>query len=48
VDRVHEAGMYTARWNGKDDAGRSVGSGAYFYRLRSPGFSDAKKLILLK
>jgi hypothetical protein len=48
VDRVHEAGMYTARWNGKDDAGRSVGSGAYFYRLRSPVFSDAKKLFLLK
>ena len=48
VDRVHDAGDHTARWNGTDDAGRPVGSGAYFYRLRAPGFSAARKLILLK
>jgi hypothetical protein len=48
VDRVHEAGTYSVRWNGTDDDGKPVGSGAYFYRLRAPGATDARKLILLK
>ena len=48
VNKVQPAGEYTARWNGIDDQGRPVPSGAYFYRLESLGFADSKKLILLR
>ena len=48
VDRVQGPGAYVERWNGTDDQGRPLSSGAYFYRLESEGFQDAKKLILLR
>lgn len=35
VDREVAAGSHLVRWDGTDDAGRAVGSGRYFYRLRS-------------
>ena len=31
------AGSHALTWNGLDDAGRDVGNGAYFYRLRATG-----------
>jgi hypothetical protein len=48
VDRVQVAGAHAERWNGTDDRGRPLPSGAYFYRLESEGFLDSKKLILLR
>ncbi len=48
VSRVHGPGVYTARWNGTDDHGRPLSSGAYFYRLESQNFQESKKLILLR
>jgi hypothetical protein len=48
VDRVQVAGDHVARWNGTDDQGRTLPSGAYFYRFEAEGFLDARKLILLK
>ncbi len=48
VDRVQPAGEHMERWNGTDDHGRPLPSGAYFYRLESDGFQDSRKLILLR
>jgi flagellar hook capping protein FlgD len=48
VNGPHTPGNYTVRWDGKDDQGRGLGSGVYFYRIETAGFRDAKKLILLK
>ena len=49
VNGPHTPGDYTVRWDGKDDQGRGLGSGVYFYRIQTgSGFRDAKKLILLK
>jgi hypothetical protein len=48
VDRVQPTGEYAERWNGTDDQGRPLPSGAYFYRLESQGFVDSRKLILLR
>ncbi|HET9252599.1 MAG TPA: FlgD immunoglobulin-like domain containing protein [Candidatus Eisenbacteria bacterium] len=35
VDRHVPAGSHVVRWDGRDDRGRSLGSGRYFYRLRT-------------
>jgi flagellar hook assembly protein FlgD len=37
------------RWDGKDDAGRRLSSGVYFYKMESAsGATEAKKLLMLK
>ena len=48
VDAEHDPGVYSKRWDGTDDSGRPLASGAYFYRFRADGKSESKKLILLK
>ena len=35
-------------WNGKDDNGKAVGSGVYFYKLQTPSKSYVRKCMLLK
>lgn len=49
VEGHHAAGAYTVRWDGRDDHGRRLASGVYFYKLETPsGATDSKKLIMLK
>jgi len=42
------AGDHVALWNGRDDSGRPVASGIYFSRLFVDGWSEARKMVLLK
>jgi flagellar hook assembly protein FlgD len=42
------AGTYNLLWDGKDDNGQSVTSGAYIYRVISGGSAITKKMMLLK
>ena len=42
------AGEHSVVWNGRDDGGVQVGSGIYFYRMTSGGYSTTKKMVLLK
>ncbi|GAB4321512.1 MAG: hypothetical protein Kow0074_12530 [Candidatus Zixiibacteriota bacterium] len=47
-DGYQEAGRYSAVWDGRDRNGHSVASGIYFYRLTTPSFQAARKMVLLK
>ena len=46
------AGPHQVRWNGRDDAGATVSSGIYFYRLQARGaagdFTLRRRMLLLK
>jgi len=42
------AGRHEEVWYGRDDAGRPVPSGVYFYRLQTRDFTDSKRMVLLK
>jgi hypothetical protein len=37
-----EAGRYTRTWQGRDDTGRAVASGVYFYKLSGNGFTQTR------
>lgn len=47
-DGTLSAGRHEVRWNGTDQAGRPVASGAYFYRLSAGGAVLTGKMFLLK
>lgn len=41
-------GRHEVMWDGTNEAGMQVASGTYVYRLHSQGFSEARKMLLLK
>jgi hypothetical protein len=43
-----ERGMHSVSWAGRDAAGREVGSGMYFLRLRAGKDIRSRKMILLR
>lgn len=43
-----EAGNHSIEWNGKDNRNKSVGSGLYFYQLKSESFSQIRKMVVIK
>ena len=48
LNKQLQAGEYSVNWDGKSDDGRPMASGIYFYNLRSDGFEDSKKMVILK
>ncbi len=48
VDRFEPAGTRTTTWNGRDDNGRGVSSGVYFYRVEVDGVSRTRQMVFLK
>lgn len=48
VDEPRDAGSFTATWDGTDASGRRVASGVYLYRIQAGGFSDTRRMLLLK
>jgi hypothetical protein len=48
VDEDQEAGEKSVNWDGKDDLGKEVATGIYFYHIKAGDFSTVKKMILLK
>lgn len=43
-----EAGVYTLRWDGTDDAGYQLASGLYLYRLTAGAETTTRRLMLLR
>jgi len=48
VNEHRPAGYYSVQWDGRDDFGKSLGSGIYFYRIKAGTFLKTNKMILLK
>jgi len=48
ANRVYETGTHRVVWNGDDSTGRAVGSGVYFYRMTTDGYSKTQKMLLMK
>jgi hypothetical protein len=48
VSSQKRSGNYTVSWNGRDESGRSLPSGVYFYRLVTGGETLTRKMILAK
>ncbi len=48
VDDKVVQGHHAAIWDGTDNKGKTVASGAYYYRLSAPGFTQNRKMVLLK
>ncbi len=48
VDDVRAAGAYRVLWDGKNAAGLTVASGVYVYQIKTPNFTNAKKMMLIR
>jgi hypothetical protein len=48
IDTTYPAGKYWTHWDGKDDSGKLCSAGVYIISIKSEGFKDEKKIILVK
>lgn len=48
VDGVRQTGRHSIQWDGMNDAGHTVASGIYIYRLEAGSFVKSRKMVLLK
>lgn len=48
VHEVKDAGTHSVVWHGKSDAGFSVASGVYIYKITAGEFTCVKKMLLVK
>ncbi len=48
IDDFRKPGRYAVLFDGKDEQGRTLSSGIYFYRLQSGGFKAVKRMVLLR
>jgi len=48
VDEAKVTGRYSVIWDGSNDRGEKVASGVFFYQLNGPGYSGAKKIVILQ
>jgi len=48
VDQIQDAGHKSVIWDSRDEDGREVASGIYFYKIGAENFQKTKKMVLLK
>jgi hypothetical protein len=48
VDEAKKPGSHEVIWDGKDNKGKNVASGLYFYQLKAGELTQTKKMVLLR
>ena len=48
VDAIQGRGNYRVNWDGKDNQGKDVASGIYFYQLHASDYRETKRMVLIK
>jgi hypothetical protein len=48
VDATQDIGLQHTVWNGLCDQGQAVSSGVYYYVIKSKGFYEVRKMVLLR
>ncbi len=48
IDQKEPAGNYSVQWDSRDDKGRVMPGGIYFYVLKAGDFTSSRKMVLLK
>lgn len=48
INQKIEAGTHRVVWNGKDQDGKSVSSGVYFFKVKTEEDAQVKKMLLMK
>ncbi|MDD3235487.1 MAG: carboxypeptidase regulatory-like domain-containing protein [Candidatus Cloacimonetes bacterium] len=48
LNGVQEMGNHSVVWNGKDNNGRAVSSGVYYYKMNTGSYSSTMKMIMMK
>jgi len=48
VNNERQSGDVSVTWDGKDESGKDLSSGIYFYQLRAGQFTQTRRMVLLK
>jgi flagellar hook assembly protein FlgD len=48
LNEDQDYGVHSITWNGVDQYGKAMATGVYFARMSTGGFSQTKKMLLLK
>ncbi|MCD4796609.1 MAG: DUF1573 domain-containing protein [Candidatus Cloacimonetes bacterium] len=48
VEKKLQPGYYSVVWNGKNETGKSVSSGVYFYKFKAGKYLNVKKMLMIK
>jgi len=48
VDHQQPPGFHQVTWGGQNNQSKPVASGVYFYRIETEGFTQSKKMVLIR
>jgi len=48
VDKIMPSGKHEVLWDGRDDDGKPLPSGIYYYRMRAGDYQAKRRMLLIK